>query len=61
LSLRIDEKLALAVLAIAAGGLIHAFSYTAAEGAHPSKRWVFHRAADMLGLVAAYFIVWVWL
>lgn len=59
--LRLDERLALSLLLIAVAGWLHAVNYTAAEGAHPSKRWLFRRTADTLGVVALYAVLRVWL
>ena len=56
----LDEKLALCALLVAGASLAHAFSYTSAEGAHPSKRWLFHRGADVLALIAVYVVVLLW-
>ena len=60
-SFRLDEKVILTLATLAVAGLLHAFGYTAAEGAHPSKRWAFQRSADGLVIVAVYVIVRVWL
>ena len=60
-SFRLDEKVILTLAILAVTGLLHAFSYTAAEGAHPSKRWAFQRSADGLVIVAVYIIVRAWL
>jgi len=58
--LRLDEKLAASLLALTVAALVHAFSYTAAEGAHPSKRWIFRRAADAVGVLALYLLLRLW-
>jgi hypothetical protein len=42
-------------------GLVHAFNYTAAEGALPSQRWVFRRASDAVALLAVYLVIRLWL
>ncbi|HLZ68893.1 MAG TPA: hypothetical protein VKV26_03185 [Dehalococcoidia bacterium] len=58
--LRLDERLVVAALAVIAAAWFHAASYTAAEGAHPAKRWLFRRSADAFALVACYALVRLW-
>lgn len=60
LSLGTDEKLALSASIPAIAGLVHAFCYTAAEGAHPTKRWLFRRSADLLAGLGIYALIKIW-
>ncbi|MCL4396079.1 MAG: hypothetical protein M1482_14975 [Chloroflexi bacterium] len=59
--LRVDERVAASALAVGVAMLTRAFCYTASEGAHPSNRWLFTRGADLLGLIALYAAIRVWL
>jgi len=60
-NLRLDEKLVLSLALIAVVTLVHAFSYTTAEGALPAQRLLFRRGADLLALVAAYVVLRLWI
>ncbi len=58
--IRVDEQVALSLLFLGLAALIHAFAYTAAESAHPTKRWIFQRGADLLALLSLYGVFWIW-
>lgn len=60
-SLRWDERLAVSLLLLAIAGWLHAVNYTAAESAHPSKRWLFRRTADAFGILALYVLARLWI
>ena len=59
--LRWDEQLALSAVVVAFAALAWAFAYTAAEGALRPQRVAFRRAADVLVVVALYFVGRIWL
>jgi hypothetical protein len=54
------DKVIVTIVTVALVGLIHAVAYTAAQGSLRTPRIMLGRAADLLAVGAALFVIRVW-